>query len=523
MLTDPELLRRYAENRSETAFTELVQRHLNFVYSVALRHVGGDSHAAQDVAQKVFVDLARRAAQLSRRSVLGGWLYRSAQFRAIDVVRSERRRRVREEKAETMNAMTSSPPSLDGNLIRPALDKAIGGLNERDRDAVLLRFFEGKAFAEIGTALRLTEDGARMRVDRALEKMRLAMARGGVTSTTAALAMLLANQTMVAAPAGLAASVTGAALASTAVAGSSALALFELFSHAKAVLGVSTAVWVGAAVGLPAIGAAVYEFREAGRDQRALATVAAEREAIATQLSALDASVREAAWERSTLQAEVKALQIRLAAAAAKRDPAAEGRKLLAEHPEVRAMLIASGTPKVAQRYHPFYRLANLTPAQIERFEYLIAATWADSLMVTPTGILPEREPTPEQFRAILGDQGYAQLQNYDGMMQAYQFTDLVAARVSAAAEPLSAAQIDQLAIAIADSSSLYRASHLMGDHLSFPEAMAAVDWSAVLDRAQAILSPAQWTAAQSPLLNAQVMVAVAQAGQNRASPPAMP
>src|SRR6266516_1912148 len=74
-MNDSELLRRYAENGCETAFTELVKRHLDLVYSAALRQVGGDAHLAQDVAQTVFVDLARKASSISARSVLTGWLY----------------------------------------------------------------------------------------------------------------------------------------------------------------------------------------------------------------------------------------------------------------------------------------------------------------------------------------------------------------------------------------------------------------------------------------------------------------
>src|SRR5882672_7921209 len=101
--TDGELLRPYAEEKSEGAFAELVRRRVNLVYSVALRQCGGDASLAGDVTQKVFADLARKAQGLSRRAVLTGWLYRSAQFAASDLVRAERRRRAREEEAQTMN------------------------------------------------------------------------------------------------------------------------------------------------------------------------------------------------------------------------------------------------------------------------------------------------------------------------------------------------------------------------------------------------------------------------------------
>ncbi|HEX2853941.1 MAG TPA: sigma-70 family RNA polymerase sigma factor [Opitutaceae bacterium] len=222
MADDNELLRRYVRDRSDVAFAELVQRHLNLVYSVALRQVGGDAHLARDVVQTVFTALARKAATLVDRPVLGGWLYRSAQFAAIDVVRSERRRRAREELAHAMNEPADNvSEETDWEKLRPALDEAIGELNDADRDAVVLRFFEAKPFGEIGVRLQVTENAARMRVERALEKLHGLLARRGVTSTTAALGIALGSQVGMAAPAGLASAVSGAAIAGTA--GSAAL------------------------------------------------------------------------------------------------------------------------------------------------------------------------------------------------------------------------------------------------------------------------------------------------------------
>ncbi|HWA87621.1 MAG TPA: sigma-70 family RNA polymerase sigma factor [Opitutus sp.] len=155
MSNDSELLRRYVFEKSEAAFTELVERHVNLVYAAALRQVGGDAHLAEDVTQRVFVALARKAAMLVRRPVISGWLYRSAQFAASDVVRAERRRRAREQEAQTMHDMTrNQESSTDWKKLRHVLDEAIGGLSERDRDIIVLRFFEGRAFAEIGAVLR---------------------------------------------------------------------------------------------------------------------------------------------------------------------------------------------------------------------------------------------------------------------------------------------------------------------------------------------------------------------------------
>src|SRR5882672_2564349 len=169
---DTELLRRYVEDRSEAAFAELVRLHLNLVYFAALRQVGGDAHRAKDVAQAVFTDLARTASALSRHAVLTGWLYTSTHYAAAKAVRAEQRRQTHEQEARTMNEiLQSSAPETDWDRLRPVLDDVMLQLNEADREAVLLRFFEGRPFADVGAKLRLSEDAARMRVERALDKM----------------------------------------------------------------------------------------------------------------------------------------------------------------------------------------------------------------------------------------------------------------------------------------------------------------------------------------------------------------
>ncbi len=246
MPTDAELLRAYADEKSEAAFGELVRRHVNLVYSVALRQCGGDAHLAEDVAQRVFTDLAHKARQLSGHAVLGGWLYRSAQFAASDVVRAERRRRAREQEAQAMEEISrpeSTAGDADWQKLAAVLDQAIGELAASDRDAVVLRFFENRPFAEIGATLRLTEDAARMRVERALDKLRAALGRHGITSTTAALGVALANQAAAIAPAGVAASVTGAALAgATAAASGSVGALLAFLTMSKIKVGIVSAI-----------------------------------------------------------------------------------------------------------------------------------------------------------------------------------------------------------------------------------------------------------------------------------------
>src|SRR5437773_962062 len=238
-MNDSELLRRYAENGCETAFTELVQRHLDLVYSAAMRQVGGDMHLAQDVAQTVFVDLARKAATISAHSVLTCWLYTSTRFAATKVVRAEQRRRAREQEAYTMQELTNMPaPEPQWEQLRPLLDEAMHELKDRDRNAVLLRYFEGRQLAEVGTKLGLSEDAARMRVGRALEKLRGLLAKRGAVSTATALAALLSSQTVTAAPAGLAVNIAGTALASAASGAGTTLTILKLITMTKLKVGI---------------------------------------------------------------------------------------------------------------------------------------------------------------------------------------------------------------------------------------------------------------------------------------------
>jgi RNA polymerase sigma factor (sigma-70 family) len=253
MIEDNELLRRYAEEKSDGAFAELVRRHIDFVHAAALRQARGNAALAQDITQAVFTDLARRAAALARHPAVVGWLHTATRFAAAKAIRAESRRQVREQEAQAMNeVLRGAGAPADWERLQPVLDEVLGELKERERRAILLRYFEKKPLAEVGAKLALSETAARSCVDRALEKMRVQLARRGVTSTSAALAAVLASQTVAAAPAGLAAAVTGWALAGVgagagAAAGGGWIATF--MSMTKLQVGISSALAVAGAAG----------------------------------------------------------------------------------------------------------------------------------------------------------------------------------------------------------------------------------------------------------------------------------
>jgi RNA polymerase sigma factor (sigma-70 family) len=244
-MNNHELLQRYAENRCEASFTELVKRYVDLVYSAALRQVGGDAHLAHDVTQSVFIDLARKAGSLSGRTVLAGWLYTSAHYAAAKVVRTEHRWRAREQEANSMREISNeleAEPSWEE--LRPVIDEAMHELNPGERDAVLLRYFEKRQLGEVGAKLGVSEDAARKRVDRALEKLRGLLARRGVTSTSAALVVILGANTIAAAPVGTAASIAGAAIASAAVGTGGTLTILKFMAMSKLKVGLVGAVVV---------------------------------------------------------------------------------------------------------------------------------------------------------------------------------------------------------------------------------------------------------------------------------------
>ena len=243
MIEDDQLLRQYSQDKSEDAFAELVRRHIDLVYSAALRVLSGDIHQAEDVTQIVFKELAAKARWFSSDVVLAGWLYRTASFTAAKVVRSERRRKSRE---QTATEMTTTDIEPAWEQIAPCLDDALNQLASSDRDAIVLRFLKRQDFRTIGTALSISEDAAQKRVARSLEKLRAILDPAHRGLALGALGSLLTAQAVSAAPPGLVTSVIALSASAGVAATGTGLTIMKLMTMTKLQAGVAGVVLLGA-------------------------------------------------------------------------------------------------------------------------------------------------------------------------------------------------------------------------------------------------------------------------------------
>ncbi|MDB6034401.1 MAG: hypothetical protein JWM16_4739 [Verrucomicrobiales bacterium] len=211
MPDDMELVREYATRQSEKAFEALVSRHINLVYSAALRQVR-DTYLAEEVAQAVFIILARKAGSLGTGTILSGWLYRTACYVSADALKRQRRRQIHEREAYMQSILTEAEAGPNWEQLSPVLDEAMEALRDQDRNAVVLRYFENKSLREVGNTLGLEERTAQKRIDRAVERLRRYFLKRGVSSTAVIITSLLSAHSIQAAPPALAISITAAAL-----------------------------------------------------------------------------------------------------------------------------------------------------------------------------------------------------------------------------------------------------------------------------------------------------------------------
>ncbi len=494
MSDDATLLREFADTRAEPAFAELVRRHIDAVYSTALRRVAFDSHLAEDVTQQVFIALARKAARLTTHPHLAGWLYTTTRHEAATAVRTEQRRRAREQHAVMPDPSPDPSAAADWVRLAPLIDEAIDRLDDRDRTAILLRFIEHRAFADIGRVLRVSEDAARMRVERALDKLRTVLAGRGVTSTSAALAVALTGHAVSAAPATLGTSTGAAALAALAAAPTttSAIALFSAMTTSKASL------TIAATAALIAIGTATHERIRARDADLALAAVRQQHLAAQQHLDMIAADIEQLSQPASNppsapgspAPANARAAAPRSAnMGAVKPDPAADA--FMQRHPAVKQALIAWVDAKNRYEWRDFYAQCNLSAEQIARLEELMREGPAIQRPLGQDGQYAvfsagseglSRDEAEAKIRELLGPENYAKRFAYSAMLPARAEASGIAAALGFSATPLTLEQADRLTELI---------------HQSRPPGISRgleFDWEAIRTKATDVLSPAQLT-----------------------------
>lgn len=296
--SDLQLLERYTRQHAEDAFAEIVRRHLDLVFSAALRQVRSPQ-LAEEVAQSAFTALAHQAHRLAPDTVLSAWLYQVTRRTAVDVVRREVRRQAREQVACELNAM--NPTAADWTHIEPLLDEAMQLLDDADRTAVLVRYFENKSLREVGQTLGTSEEAARKRVSRAVDRLREFLTRRGVTVGASGFVALLSANAVQAAPASLAVTISAVAVptgtAITATAATAATKAIIMTTVQKSLITATCAVIAGAGVW-------VYQARHTSRLRADVEALQQRQAPLTEQIQQLEHERDEATNRLASLAAE---------------------------------------------------------------------------------------------------------------------------------------------------------------------------------------------------------------------------
>jgi RNA polymerase sigma factor (sigma-70 family) len=434
MLEAQQLLSQYVKDGSEDAFGELVNRYIDLVYSAAVRLLNQDTHLAEDVTQTVFLDLAQQARTLSPKVMLGGWLHRHTCFVASKTLRAQRRRQLREQHSVEMNPMQELT-GAEFVSVAPLLDDAINQLGAEDRTAILARFYEQRDFRAVGEALGSTEEAARKRVNRALEKLHLLLKQRGVSVSVAALSSVLATEAVTAAPAGLAAGVAAGAVAGAAVSNATSLTVLKIMSMTKLKTGLAAALVAAFAVPLALQHRTQTRLQQENEAlQRQVQTIdqlTAENQRLADLLAqaAVPLPTRSAqtqSQEVLRLRGEVGRLRREQAEAAGQKPNGPSPVSALLDSPEIHKRIRSQQRASMGAVYEDFVQSANLSSNQVEQFQDILA----DNVMTNVariSSVLREgksREEVDQVFKeqetalqnslqALLGPENFTQYQDY--------------------------------------------------------------------------------------------------------------
>ena len=464
-----ELLRSFVSQGSEPAFRALVDRYLPLVYSTALRQVGGNTTLAEETAQDVFVILARKCGALVDRPTISSWLFHATRLSAIDKVRREQRRLEREQKACAMEQTNAEPETIDWERTRPLLDSLLGELSRRDQDALFMRFFEGRTFAEIGEKLKIGEDGARLRSNRAVEKINSLLSRRGSKSTSAVLARVLTTQQSGAVPAGLAASTAsgGFSGAASAIGGFAATSLiFPIMKTSQIIAG---SIALLATMGL---GSAFYVAQVSRRDEASIETLREERTALRKEITTLHGRLQTGAAFLTAARKELDTLRASREQSAvgdrpAKPAPPAASASVpssiadllnqvdyILAHPELRPAFVSQVVQQLSGSDRRFFKSIGVS-VEHEAAIGKEAAEYANTLLNARANRIGGEdfvdlfsaadEYSFNQVKRILGDNAFDQLKQFKSNGRENNTVDHLAAQLYFTDSPLTGQQADQL------------------------------------------------------------------------------
>ncbi len=460
-----ELIRAYAARGDQAAFCALVDRHLPLVFSTALRQVGGNSTLAEEVAQDVFIALARKSRTLVERPTLTPWLFSATRLSAINKLRREQRRLEREQKAYVMQQIEPGSETIDWQSLRPVIDDLLSQLPSRDQETLFMRFFEDRTFAQIGARLQITEDGARLRTSRAIDKINSLLARRGIQSTAAMLGSVLSTQQACAIPAGLAASTASAVLSASAAATGGAVTTHFLLSTMNA-----SPVVIGSLVALAVVGlgSAWHQTSENRRTTALIANLREERTALqhemiglrermgpgasASNADTVPRPVPKAAKEPST--AATSTPLNATSAAPSSVDALLRQVDHVLAHPELRPTFVAQVVQQLWGNDQRLFKSLGISPGQEEAIQKE-ARDYANMLLDARAKrvggedfgemFAAADEYSFSQVKKILGEDAFAQLKQLKASGRENTTVDQLASRLYFTDSPLTREQALQL------------------------------------------------------------------------------
>ncbi|MFT3782093.1 MAG: sigma-70 family RNA polymerase sigma factor [Nibricoccus sp.] len=451
MLDDAVCLKKYAETRDQAAFSDFVHRNLRLVYSAAFRQTGGDAHLAQDITQVVFTTAAQHAKALAGHPLIPAWLHQTTRNSAIDAIRSRERQKAREEAVGEMNdSSTASDDHLDWDKLSPDLDKIVASLKADDRDAIILRFFGEKSFAEIGQQLSVSENAARMRVERALEKLRTLLSRKGIVSSATALSVILAEKAAIAAPTGLGTATVTAALSAPSAAGlASIFGIIKIMSTAKIIAGITTTIAV------VSLATAFHEYRAA---RTAEAALSASKDVLPAKAPLPEPTTDEA---KTSVPAKAPTQQANAGPNTQSSNPFSPVIALL-NNPAIQAQANIQTKIRLDGQYAPLFKQLELRPEQLEHFKNLIVEKQMvafDSITAAnDQGLNPFADPqgfmqlvttaekaVDNQIAAELGENGFKQFLAFQLTVPARNTVSYLQQALSFTATPLTEQQSEKV------------------------------------------------------------------------------